>query len=162
MHEEQAEISKQLEVEKDDLIGAEAMHVYTIDELKKHIGEQATNEMMLQWSQSCIESVLMKTPNDKGKNLMDIVVPSFSLGLTQMELADDESKSIEAIQNTEVEKNMPRSVVAKHNRSKQDVVSPPPRSAFAKLGKNLRRYATLRIYLTTAEERWNSYPAWIN
>lgn len=118
--------------------------------------------MMLQWSQSCRESVLMKTPDDKGKSLTEIVVPSFSLGLTQMELADDESKSIEAIQNTKLEKNIPRSVVAKHTRSKQDVVSPPPRSAFAKLGKNLRRYATLRIYPMTVEERWNSYLAWIN
>lgn len=40
MHEEQAEISKQLEVEKDDLIGAEAMHVHTIDELKNTLANK--------------------------------------------------------------------------------------------------------------------------
>lgn len=81
---------------------------------------------------------------DKGKSMVVMAEPSFSLGLTQMEHGDDEIKSPEVVNRTDEAQPDPISYVGKRTRSHEDEVTPPPKSAQGKLGKNIIKYNTYK------------------
>lgn len=142
LHDEQVEIIKKLEMQRDDVLRNEAIHEHTVGELKKKIGELEA-KLKDQGNSAGMDSVVQSVSphnEDKGKSVVVFPEPTFSLGLTQMEIDEDASKAIEAADSKEHEKPVTIPQVKKQTQSKQDVMSPSPSSGLGKLGKNLRKY----------------------
>lgn len=81
---------------------------------------------------------------DTRKSLVMFTEPSFSLGFSQMEMDEIAGPSVEPATETEDENTDPLDPVAKRTRSRQEEVSSPPKSALAKIGNNLDKYAPIQ------------------
>lgn len=150
LHDEQLEISKklqtQVEMQRDDIIGNEAIHSHAINELKRQIEmlEATLKEQGISAGKDSAVQSGTSPCEDKGKSMVVMAEPSFSLGLTQMEHGDDEIKSPEVVNRTDEAQPDPISYVGKRTRSHEDEVTPPPKSAQGKLGKNIIKYNTYK------------------
>lgn len=137
MYEDQAEVIRKLEVERDNAQANEAIRIITIGELNDQIKELQA-KINEQGTGAAVAPLLHST------SPMMHPEPSFSIGLTQMDVDECEGKSVDQVTDVEQHNTIPTDMVAKHTRSKLEVASPPPNSAIGKIGKNLVKYGPFK------------------
>lgn len=156
IYEDQAEVIRKLEVERDNAQANEAIRIIIIDELNSQIRELEA-KLDAQATSDAAEPMVNSTSPDPIyglKNMMMLPKPSFSIGLTQMDVDDCEGTSAEQITYIEKEIHIPTDMVVEHTRSKLEEASPPPNSAIRKIG--LVKYAPLKNYQLSTRGPWSS------